>query len=479
MGLVYDHNFAGQSMTNLSEVEKVSNIDEGTRRWYNVELNRNKIGYAMMSYNKSSLGYVFKDYSLLRMPMAGVMREVLLDFYAVVDQDFSIKSFTFGLASGEYTTDIFGGVQGGSLELDVRTDGEPTHLSIPVTEGIYLPGMVPFLLATKGFPEGGFSLTSFDPFALSMGKMTVNVGLKERVRTDEGRFEAYRVIIDNGGMTTTMFIQDDGTVIKEIEAAGMEMYLTSRELALDIPEINPQWDILKSLAVGVDRELDNPREAEYMKVELEGIEPAGFILSSDFQNLISDKPPIIEVSSTPCSYKTSDAATEELDKYIKPEPFVQSDDERIIRQAKLITKGIDNINNQAEAIANWVHDNVEKDYAISLPSAVDVLRVRRGDCNEHTALYTALARAVGIPTKICMGIVYNEGMFYYHAWPAVYLDNCWQAFDPTIGQIHADATHIMLLQGSYESQASLMRIVGKLKVKVLEYKSSTQVANLK
>jgi hypothetical protein len=67
-------------------------------------------------------------------------------------------------------------------------------------------------------------------------------------------------------------------------------------------------------------------------------------------------------------------------------------------------------------------------------------------------------------------------MFYYHAWPAVYLDGCWEAIDPTLGQDVADATHIMLLQGGYDAQASLMRIVGKLQVRVLEYKTSTEVA---
>jgi hypothetical protein len=131
------------------------------------------------------------------------------------------------------------------------------------------------------------------------------------------------------------------------------------------------------------------------------------------------------------------------------------------------------------ALTNWVYNNIDKDYAISLPSAVDVLRVRRGDCNEHTALFTALARAAGIPTKINLGIVYSEGMFYYHAWPAVYLDNCWLPIDPTLGQHVADATHIMLLQGGYDSQASLMRVVGKLKVKIIDYITSIEMASIR
>jgi transglutaminase-like putative cysteine protease len=98
---------------------------------------------------------------------------------------------------------------------------------------------------------------------------------------------------------------------------------------------------------------------------------------------------------------------------------------------------------------------------------VDVLEVKKGDCNEHTALYTALARAAGIPTKMCIGLVYKDGIFYYHAWPAVHL-NGWTPIDPTFGQERADATHLKLLEGGFERQADLMRVVGKIKITVLE-----------
>ncbi len=119
-------------------------------------------------------------------------------------------------------------------------------------------------------------------------------------------------------------------------------------------------------------------------------------------------------------------------------------------------------------IGQWVYENIEKDLTISMPSAVDILKIRKGDCNEHTSLYTALARAAGLPTKVCIGIVYKDGYFYYHAWPAVYLGS-WLPIDPTFGQEVADAAHIKLLEGGFERQADLMRVVGKISVTVLEY----------
>ena len=65
---------------------------------------------------------------------------------------------------------------------------------------------------------------------------------------------------------------------------------------------------------------------------------------------------------------------------------------------------------------------LEKKPTVSLPSALEVLRTRVGDCNEHTALYVAMARAQGIPSRIAVGLVHLRGAFYYHAWAEVYLE---------------------------------------------------------
>ncbi len=77
---------------------------------------------------------------------------------------------------------------------------------------------------------------------------------------------------------------------------------------------------------------------------------------------------------------------------------------------------------RAERLMREVNALLEKKPTVSLPSAREVLRTKVGDCNEHTALYVALARALGIPARIDVGLVFVRGAFYYHAWPEVYID---------------------------------------------------------
>ena len=110
---------------------------------------------------------------------------------------------------------------------------------------------------------------------------------------------------------------------------------------------------------------------------------------------------------------------------------------------------------QAERLVRGVNGLLDKKPTISVPSAREVLRTRVGDCNEHTALYVALARAVGIPTRINVGLAWVLGAFYYHAWPEVYLEEAdgrglWLPVDPTFNQFPADATHVRLLRGGLD-----------------------------
>ncbi len=119
-----------------------------------------------------------------------------------------------------------------------------------------------------------------------------------------------------------------------------------------------------------------------------------------------------------------------------------------------------------------------------------MLRTKVGDCNEHTALYVAMARALGLPARIAVGLVYIHGAFYYHAWPEVYLEEgpgfgaegsalrarspgarpagLWLPVDPTLNQFPADATHLRLARGGLDKQAAILPLIGRLTMTVVD-----------
>ncbi|MBI4542727.1 MAG: transglutaminase domain-containing protein, partial [Gemmatimonadetes bacterium] len=124
----------------------------------------------------------------------------------------------------------------------------------------------------------------------------------------------------------------------------------------------------------------------------------------------------------------------------------------------------------AGLLTAWVYDNLEKRVTVSVPSAARVLEDRRGDCNEHTVLYVALARALGLPARTAAGVVYLRGRFYFHAWPEVWLGE-WVAVDPTLGQFPADAAHLRFVVGGLARQVELIRLIGRLQLAVVGTRS--------
>jgi transglutaminase-like putative cysteine protease len=154
--------------------------------------------------------------------------------------------------------------------------------------------------------------------------------------------------------------------------------------------------------------------------------------------------------------------------YLEPELNIQSDDEEIRRKAREICGPDREPTTVARKLLDWVYRNVEKRPVLSVPSALEVLRTRVGDCNEHATLLTALLRAAGIPARLCIGLAYSRDRFYYHAWNEAFLGE-WVTLDATLNQMPADPGHVKLIEGNLDKQVVIAGLVGEIKVKVMDF----------
>ena len=163
-----------------------------------------------------------------------------------------------------------------------------------------------------------------------------------------------------------------------------------------------------------------------------------------------------------------------MGKYIQPEPLVQSDHPEIVERAKAITDGVGGNWGKALAIQGWMAEHIQPEFRITLPSAIEVLHTGKGDCNEQSALFAALARAAGVPVRICTGLVYQRGAFYYHAWNEVLVSTeqeRWIPIDPVLKQKIPDATHIKFGEGGLSEQAYITGLIGKIRARIIEFQT--------
>jgi transglutaminase-like putative cysteine protease len=167
------------------------------------------------------------------------------------------------------------------------------------------------------------------------------------------------------------------------------------------------------------------------------------------------------------------AAEPGLERYLRAEPLIESDDPGIRAEAAAAVAGTKGPRAVAERLTRAVNAMLDKKPTVSLPSAREVLRTKVGDCNEHTALYVAMARSIGLPSRIAVGLAYTRGAFFYHAWPEVYLDEgggrgLWLPVDPTFNQFPADATHIRLARGGLDRQAVILPMIGRITMTIVD-----------
>jgi transglutaminase-like putative cysteine protease len=115
-------------------------------------------------------------------------------------------------------------------------------------------------------------------------------------------------------------------------------------------------------------------------------------------------------------------------------------------------------------LVGFVDEFVADTYSVEPLSVLDIIQQKAGDCSVHSALFTAMARSVGIPTRtvsglVCGELVPGEGLvFGAHAWNEVVLDGFWVPVDATWNETTTNATHIRFPVVKSEEFAALSKL---------------------
>jgi hypothetical protein len=274
----------------------------------------------------------------------------------------------------------------------------------------------------------------------------------------------------------------DGQVLKSEQdvLGGIVMYRTTKEAATS-PSGPVQFDLILNTVVKVGRKIPNPEQSRSVKyrVAIKDSDPTQIIPSDARQSVHPDTEPhssILEVKSVgPLDGEPS--STEVDAQYLKANALVSSEDSRVRNLAERATRGENDPWRKATRIARWVHQNIRnKNFRVAFAAASTVARDLSGDCTEHAVLAAAMCRAVGIPARVVIGLIYVDDLegFGYHMWNEVNVNRRWVALDPSWDQSTVDAVHIKLSDTSldgvspFEAFLPLVRVMGKLAIEPIE-----------
>jgi len=466
--------------------------------FYTLTMGDRTVGQATSRLDTLSDGFRLEDVMSLELPALGETGIAVARTSVKLGPSLVMEEFEFTLDS-EVGRFVARGTLGPDTTLDVsiRSAGSEQNVSFRLPQPPVMSNVVPIRIAMGGALNVGETvrLPVFDPTSLST--RTVEVRVLEHdtlVVTDSvsmnpetNRWEAahsdsipaWRIAEVFGGVQVESWVDADGRMLRSSSPLGFSMERTEYELARQAQEdarlvdASPiDDDVILSTAVQSNVDFDNVEEHDELRFRLTGVDLSGFQLDGGRQTLRGDTLIIRRENwdeidpgySLPYPYM-------DLREALEPEPLIQSDDERIRDRARSITAARARWRQDPKQVA-WqlnrsVYGMLEKSVTFSVPNAVQVLETRRGDCNEHTVLFVAMARALGLPARTAVGLVYVNGAFFYHAWPEVWLDQ-WVAVDPTFGQVPADASHIRFVIGGLAQQVEIVRLIGNLNIEVLD-----------
>jgi transglutaminase-like putative cysteine protease len=478
-------------LVNRSYVRATGNLATDLARygssaqWRGVYYRGEKIGFTVSQTvaieggeGRDEGGFELQEDGQLQMALLGAHTITSLRTTARVNRAFELQSFDFSLDPGTGPIKIGGVVRDLDLEIAITSAGRTRTEVRRLVERPMLTLNLVRRLAGEGFRPGAVHRWNvFDPATLRNAPVTVTVGDREVVRSANTPIPAFRVEMEFAGLKTTAWITDTGEIVREESPLGFisvrELPERARALAIDG---RTRQDLLEASAVVPAIEprtpplppIDDPRHVRRIRMRVEGVDLSSPDLQGAGQRIDGNAVEIVDAQTIAPGPVEPDLA-----QYLSPEPFIESDDHDIRAAAEEAVRGVAGTRARAEALTRFVNSAVQKKPTVGLPSAREVLRTRIGDCNEHTALFVAMSRAIGIPSRIAVGLAFVRGAFYYHAWPEIYIDaggsrGFWLPVDPTFNQFPADVTHFRLARGALDKQAAIIPLIGRVKITLVD-----------
>lgn len=430
----------------------------GRDEWFGLYQGEHKIGHTRRLTTRTDDGWRFKDESTFVLAMLGTPQRVTTTLDAETDATFALRRFQFVLTSPAATFAATGQSDGRTLEARYGVEGRGDTLTLPLAEPIHLPGMLrPRIAAAHPEPGTRYAHEVLSPMTLRNEPVATVVEAREIV---DGR-SVLRLVEEHQGMKARVWVADDGSVVREEAQMGFQLRAEPRAQALAGIDEHAPVDLAVSTRIPLRGTVSDARERARLVLRVTG-EAASRIpqspprqrIAAGVLTIVREAPP--EAGAPPA--EIPDAVRPWLD----ASPFIESDHPTIVARAQAIVGAETDPVRRATALVRWVHAGMTPEPTMTVPSAREVLRSMRGDCNEHAVLLAALARAAGIPARVAAGAVHLDDGFYYHAWTELWLSGRWITADAVFDQMPADATHVKLLEGGPEKHLELAQVVGRL-----------------
>ena len=471
----------------LQEQNAPDNMSQNPQEhWYDLALMNTKIGYMHVSTDKTEYQGEEVDRHKIDIVMnfKALGTDVTLEITRVEYTGPDLMPRHFLSTSNESgLKQVEGRIVDGVAYIKTTLNGETTESEVPVPPDTISEHVGVESLFRQGLKIGekrNFHIFSFDLLKPVKTELEVEGQDTLTYQSEEKQIYILRQKLDMmNGITMKVWLDTDGVNYKtEVPMMGLSMVTTKTDKETALGETEEVDVVLKTRILPSGKRPTLGAKNFKAAVKLPAGNIADAIMSNSQQQLMvtSEKAgrlaiqvPMVTAEDCP-NLPIQNAEGE----FLGASAYIQTDAPAIRAKTEEILDGEVNSWRAAEKLCEWVYTAItEKKMSGGFGSSLTALESLSGDCTEHTVLFIALARAAGIPARICSGITFVKDGFYYHFWPEVYVGR-WIQMDPTFGQTIADANHIQLGGSTLESDnlmefaEGVFRTLNQLEIAIVE-----------
>jgi len=445
--------------------------------WMGAYVGDAKVGCLSLKVTQDELdgvrGYRFESAIKNRLKVLGAELNQVANTVVYTDSEYNPLREEFSMSSGGKTTTVSAKFFKDRIECVISAGSGTSTKTIPIPEGVSLVGDAMFALPDS-VPEIGreYNLHYFNPLMLSIDDLKVRVERKERITIGGKSYDTIVIKNSTSMGEMTLWQEPNGDVVRVDAMMGIRMIRQTKEEALAGLNGGGE-DFAVRTRVKTDKPIPAPREVKVLDIVITGLDEPGMIITDARQKVkaVDSREGgvhlrITSMREVPSKSLSLPIRKPELAEYLSVTPYVDHNDKSVKEQAAEIVGDEKNSYAACSKLRAWLYSylQVKGDIGITR-SASDVLKSRVGVCRDYAILFAAMARSVGIPTKVVSGLIYLEDGFYYHAWVECYTGK-WVSFDATLPTDFVDATHIKLAEGDATSMFTLAKVIGRLKAEI-------------
>jgi transglutaminase-like putative cysteine protease len=418
----------------------------------------------------------------IRMTALGSNVEQTLTMTQLVDKAGAPLTLRVNMSSMGRVTTIDARYEPRQVVCAIDAGGQKSSKVVPIPAGVTLagdPDLVGKESAVRMKVGQKTTLHFFEPMTMTIQKVESQV-LRTEKRAVGGKPVTVFLVKSSSSFAggSESWVDSQGRTLEDRSDVGLRMIREDLGASPSTLEYEPPQDFAIATAVKTAVKIPNPRKATTLRLRITGIPDESLILSDARQRVVERMPTggavtaVYQMQARELPATALPVVAGRAVKGTGDAPYLGITDPTVVAKAAELAAGEKDRAVLARRVRAWVKGHMQKPNNVGTPrSAAEIMRSRDGVCRDYATLFAAVARAAGVPTRVCSGIVYMNDSFFYHAWVECQLqegDDGWYAFDPTLDDDFVDATHIKFAQGDPSEMFAAVRVVGQIKAEVLE-----------